>query len=74
MLHEVYTSIEEGMFNTESKSGRPEIFLRPKEAVNVPFKFLSLKADHTTHPSVRASHDQYRNYREMFMCFNQFFQ
>ena len=46
----MYTSVEEGMFNTETKSGRPEIFLRPKESVNVPFKFLSYKADHAVHP------------------------
>ena len=52
MLNEVYTSVEEGMFNTETKSGNPEIFLRPKETVTVPFKFLSFKANHSVQPQV----------------------
>ena len=45
MLNEVYASIEEGMFNMDATSGKPEIFLRPKESVNVPFKFVTFKAD-----------------------------
>ena len=52
MLNEVYTSVEEGMFNTKSESGFPEIYLRPKESVNVPFKFLSVKGDHSVQPEV----------------------
>ena len=52
MRHEIYTPVEEGMFNMETASTHPEIFLRPKESVNIPFKFLSLKADHTVHPQV----------------------
>ena len=52
MLNEVYSSVEEGMFNTDTKSGKPEIFLRPKETVHVPFKFLSFKADHSVQPQV----------------------
>ena len=52
MLNEIYTSVEEGMFNTESKSGKPEIFLRPKESVHIPFKFLTFKADNRVQPQV----------------------
>ena len=47
MLHEVYTPLEENMFNLDTTSGFPEVFLRPKEKVNIPFKFLSFKADQT---------------------------
>ena len=50
MINEVYTSIEEGMFNATAKSGHPELFLRPKESVNVPFKFLTFKGDHSVQP------------------------
>jgi nephrocystin-4 len=52
MINEVYTSVEEGMFNTETKSGQPQIFLRPKEIVHVPFKFLSYRGDHSVQPQV----------------------
>ena len=40
------------MFNLQTKSGKPEIFLRPKEKVNVPFKLLTFKADHSVKPNV----------------------
>ena len=40
------------MFNLETKSERPEIFLRPKESVNVPFVFVSMRADHSVQPQV----------------------
>ena len=66
MLNEVYTSVEEGMFNTETKSGRPEIFLRPKESVNVPFKFLTFKGDHSVSPQVGADILMMQN--SPFMC------
>ena len=52
MMNDVLTSVEEGMFSTQSKSGFPELFLRPKESVNVPFKFLTFRADHAVHPQV----------------------
>lgn len=47
MLNEVHTPLEERMFNTESKSGRPEIFLRAKETIHVPFKYLTFRSDHS---------------------------
>ncbi len=52
-LNDVGTPVEEGMFNVETKSEKPEIFLRPKEAVNVPFVFLTFRADHSVLPQVR---------------------
>jgi len=52
MLNQVYASIEEGMFNMDTPSGKPEIFLRPKESVNVPFKFLTFRADDRVQPQV----------------------
>ncbi|XP_064643236.1 nephrocystin-4-like isoform X3 [Lineus longissimus] len=50
MLNNLVTPVEEGMFNVEKTTEYPEIFLRPKEKVNIPFKFVSFKADHTIHP------------------------
>ena len=52
MLNNVTTPVEEGMFNVETKSERPEIFLRPKEVVNVPFVFVTFRADHSVQPQV----------------------
>ena len=40
------------MFNKQSKTEFAEIFLRPKETVYIPFKYLSYKADDTVHPQV----------------------
>ena len=59
MLNEVYASIEEGMFNMDAASGKPEIFLRPKESVNVPFKFVTFKADEKVQLQVRLMNDNY---------------
>ena len=52
MLNNVTSPVEEGMFNIETKSERPEIFLRPKEVVNVPFVFVTFRADHSVQPQV----------------------
>ncbi|XP_071477483.1 nephrocystin-4-like, partial [Diadema antillarum] len=51
------TPIEEGLFDGSQRQGRGapskgevpglKVFLRPKEEVNIPFKFQSFKADHT---------------------------
>lgn len=51
-LNGLQTPIEEGMFNKQSKGKFAEIFLRPKETVYIPFKYLSFKADHSVHPQV----------------------
>lgn len=47
-LYQIQSQIEEGMFNKEAKS--PEVFLRPKETVHIPFKYLSFLADQSASP------------------------
>ncbi|XP_033104596.1 nephrocystin-4-like isoform X2 [Anneissia japonica] len=52
-LFETFTPMEENMFNTQDKKGDVpglQIFLRPKEKVNVPFKYQSFQADHSVNP------------------------
>ncbi|KAK3594431.1 hypothetical protein CHS0354_000253 [Potamilus streckersoni] len=49
-LNQLSTPIEEGMFNKEPKSHYVEIFMRPKETVNIPFKFLTFQADQSVQP------------------------
>ncbi|XP_072022580.1 nephrocystin-4-like [Amphiura filiformis] len=46
-LFETYTPVEENMFNVEDQTQVTgmRIFLRPKESVNVPFKYQCFKAD-----------------------------
>ena len=51
-LYQIHSQIEEGLFNREAKSHCPEVFLRPKETVNIPFKYLMFKADHSVKPQV----------------------
>ena len=38
-----YLDIEEDMFNLASDSGYPEVFMRPQESLNIPFKYQSFK-------------------------------
>ena len=38
------------MFNRETKSHYPEVFLRPKETINIPFKYLCFAADQSVKP------------------------
>ncbi|XP_071109623.1 nephrocystin-4-like isoform X1 [Haliotis cracherodii] len=49
-INNINTHVEEGMFNKESKSDGPEIFLRPKETVNIPLKYQSFQADQSVQP------------------------
>ncbi|KAL5014616.1 hypothetical protein ScPMuIL_008886 [Solemya velum] len=49
-LNQLSTQVEESMFKPQPRSQHPEIFLRPKETVNVPFKYLSYLADHSVQP------------------------
>ncbi|XP_033642216.1 nephrocystin-4-like isoform X2 [Asterias rubens] len=53
-LFETYTAIEENMFNQDKKTDGDvpglQLFLRPKETVNVPFKYQSFKANHAVQP------------------------
>ncbi|KAI8794088.1 nephrocystin-4 isoform X1 [Biomphalaria glabrata] len=45
-LFQLTTPIEENMFTSASSDqSKPQIFLRPKEQVYIPLKFLTLKAD-----------------------------
>ncbi|XP_074655528.1 nephrocystin-4-like isoform X2 [Tubulanus polymorphus] len=49
-LNGLASPVEEGMFNTDRSTVHPEIFLRPKEQVHVPFKLVSFAADHSVQP------------------------
>ncbi|XP_046554926.1 LOW QUALITY PROTEIN: nephrocystin-4-like [Haliotis rubra] len=49
-INNINTHVEEGMFSKESKSNGPEIFLRPKETVNIPLKYQSFHADQSVQP------------------------
>ncbi|XP_014676311.1 PREDICTED: nephrocystin-4-like, partial [Priapulus caudatus] len=50
-LFDVHSPIEENMFNTAAGNPRcTHVFLRPKETVCIPFKYLSLHADHSVQP------------------------
>lgn len=54
------TPVEEHMFNLTGE--KPQIFLRPKESVNVPLRYLSLRADHTV--DALAPADPYRPFSQ----------
>ncbi|XP_021379713.1 nephrocystin-4-like isoform X2 [Mizuhopecten yessoensis] len=49
-LYELQGEVEEGMFNKQSKAQYVEIFLRPKETVQIPFKYLTFTADESVQP------------------------
>lgn len=57
MLNDVTTPVEEQLFNS-GNCDKPQIFLRPKESVHVPFRFLTFRADHSV-PD-QAPSDPYR--------------
>ncbi|KAK7093407.1 nephrocystin-4-like isoform X1 [Littorina saxatilis] len=44
------TPMEEGMFSSKSTPEAPQILLRPKETVHIPFKYQSYEADHSVMP------------------------
>ncbi|GFO41876.1 nephrocystin-4, partial [Plakobranchus ocellatus] len=45
------TPLEENMFTSASNNkNKPQVFLRPKETVNIPLKYQSFKADHSVQP------------------------
>ena len=54
-LNQIQSPMEEGMFTKDRKSHFPEVFLRPKETVHIPFKYLSFVADQTASPQVIGS-------------------
>ncbi|XP_028394320.1 nephrocystin-4-like [Dendronephthya gigantea] len=45
-ITQTVTNIEEDMFNLASDSGYPEVFMRPQESLNIPFKYQSFKTTH----------------------------
>lgn len=62
MLYNVTTPVEEQLFNTSAAGDQPQIFLRPKETVHVPFRFLTFRADHSV-PD-QAPSDPYRPFSQ----------
>ena len=46
-LNGVTTQVEEDMFNKEATSQYPQVFLRPKETVQIPFKYLTFLTDNS---------------------------
>ncbi|CAL1543175.1 unnamed protein product [Lymnaea stagnalis] len=50
-LCQLSTPLEEGMFTSASSDqSKPQIFLRPKEQVNIPLKFQTFKTDMSVQP------------------------
>ena len=51
LLNKIYSQCEDNMFNLEEINYQnknikyPQVFLRPKETANIPFKFQTFKAD-----------------------------
>jgi len=62
MLNDVTTPVEEQLFSTGTACSQPQIFLRPKESVHVPFRFLTFRADHSV-PD-QAPSDPYRPFSQ----------
>ena len=62
MLNNVTTPVEEQLFSTGATSDQPQIFLRPKESVHIPFRFLTFRADHSV--SDQAPSDPYRPFSQ----------
>lgn len=49
------SALEENMFDSSSTSPYPQLFLKPRETVHVPFKFQTFRADHSV-PEQGPSH------------------
>ncbi|XP_078095293.1 nephrocystin-4 [Mustelus asterias] len=49
-LTKTLTPLEEDMFHVEGGVQFPQIYLRPKETVQIPFKFQTFSADHSVAP------------------------
>ena len=45
LIHVCFTALEENMFDTASTSPYPQVFIRPRETVHIPFKFQTFRAD-----------------------------
>ncbi len=49
----LFTALEENMFDTASTSPYPQVFLRPRETVHIPFKFQTFRADQSVPEQVK---------------------
>lgn len=51
LLHQIYSQVEDNMFHRQEVDENkenvkyPQLYLRPKETINIPFKFQTFKAD-----------------------------
>lgn len=58
LLNQIYSQVEDNMFHREEIDQNkknvkyPQIYLRPKETINIPFKYQSFKADNTVEGSL----------------------
>lgn len=52
-LSKTLTPLEEDMFHLEGNTLRPQVYLRPKETVYIPFKYQTFNADHAVMTQVR---------------------
>lgn len=52
LLHQIYSQVEDNMFHRQEIDPNhkdikyPQIYLRPKETINIPLKYQTFKADH----------------------------
>ena len=52
LLHQIYSQVEDNMFHrhevdpNHQEIKHPQIYLRPKETINIPLKFQTFRADH----------------------------
>ena len=57
LLHQIYSQVEDSMFHRQEIDPNkknmkyPQIYLRPKETINIPFKFQTFKANNSIDPS-----------------------
>ncbi len=57
LLHQIYSQVEDNMFHRQeidqakANVKYPQIYLRPKETINIPFKFQTFKADNSVDES-----------------------
>jgi nephrocystin-4 len=53
ILHQIYSQVEDNMFDkheidpNKSHIKYPQVYMRPKETLNIPFKFQTFRADNT---------------------------
>nr|XP_002122811.1 nephrocystin-4 isoform X1 [Ciona intestinalis] len=52
----LHTPVEENMFNFDPNTSLPQVFLRPKEKVYIPFRYQGYEADHTVSPQGAGHH------------------